>query len=126
MKRLIALGLVGGLCTGCAGLSELVKAEGEAKNASYVVESRGFAIGVGFEKPAEGNIPLPWVGYKKFDIVTGIMAPGEGDALRYRNRRDMELSGGVEGMPGAEAVSGDETVIAIDSYGYLGGLSDAK
>jgi hypothetical protein len=110
---------------GCAGMSELVRAEGESKNASYIAENRFVGIRLGFEQPLEGSIPLPSVRVGRADSVFGIMAPGKDEGLRYRNRRNIRIDAGGEGLPGAAAVSGDETIIAIDSYKYLGEIPPA-
>jgi hypothetical protein len=110
---------------GCAGMSDLVRAEGESKNASYIAENRFVGIRVGFEQPSEGNIPLPSIRVGRADSVFGIMAPGKDEGLRYRNRRNIRLDAGGEGLPDAGAVSGDETIIAIDEYKYLGEIPAA-
>jgi hypothetical protein len=114
------------LGVGCAGMSDLVRAEGESKNASYIAENRFVGIRVGFEQPAEGNIPLPSIRLGRADSVFGIMAPGKDEGLRYRNRRNIRMDAGGEGLPGAAAVSGDETIIAIDEYKYLGEIPAAS
>jgi hypothetical protein len=122
---LIALVAMVTLTAGCAGMSDLVKAEGEFKNASYVSENRFTGVSVGFEQPAEGRLPLPAIRFGKADSLFGIMAPGKDDGLRYRNRRNIRLDAAVEGVPGAGAVSGDETIIAIDKMEYLGTIPPA-
>ena len=123
---LMALLSAATLSVGCAGMSDLVRAEGESKNASYIAENRFVGMRIGFEQPAEGNIPLPSIRLGRADSVFGIMAPGKDDALRYRNRRNIRLEAAVEGVPGAGAVSGDETIIAIDKMEYLGTIPAAS
>jgi hypothetical protein len=94
-------------------MNELVKAEGIYKNASYVAENRWWGIKIGFEQPAEGNLALPTVKLGKGDSVFGVMAPGSDDDLIYRNRRNIEVNSGGETLPGAAAISADETIIGI-------------
>lgn len=122
---LIAVLSVAALSIGCAGMSDLVRAEGESKNASYVFETRFTGVKLGFEQPVEGNIPLPVVKFGKADNVFGIIAPGKEDGMRYRNRRNIILEATAEGGPGAAALSGDETIIAIDKMEYLGTIPPA-
>ncbi len=110
------------LTTGCSGLAELVTAEGIYANKNYIVETHTINIAIGFEKPLDGGLPLPKIGYWKTDMVLMAVPLDDDDALRYANERDVTI--GAEGD--IEIISGNRTTLDVDAQKFLEGNIDNK
>jgi|GEM_PF-5948392 len=99
----------------CAGMAQLVEAEGTYALKTYVLQNHSWNIGIGFDQPAQGNLPTPRVGYWRTDTVVLATPLNDTEGARFVNEHDVTVSA----ENGAAVHTGNITTIEIDAEKYL-------
>jgi hypothetical protein len=103
-------------------LSQIIKAEGQYKNASYMFITKMAGLRIAFDKPVDGSlIPLPGVTVGRVTNIIAIIVAGDDEGWRLIDTSNINaLVFGQDISSDVQSLAGDFTLIAVDGAKYLG------
>ena len=91
----------------------------EATNAlhSGVVKVDSTKVGLGFDKPVEGSVPLPWVGYNRVRAILVLVGLGQGETFTFADTDINELKALLDAIGSGGATFEAGTTITVNKAG---------